>query len=205
MSDVIYLVTSGSYSDYSVDAAFTSKERADAWIATHSKAHRNPAGEMAARSWRWEDFEIEKRPLDPVDEELDDFAASLVTHPVYRLHVYPLIIDGGVPDLYASVWVKGDRETVPLGPAHAELLGDISRKFPSPVPDRTGLEVEMTKRYPGGGPLPIALTFTGPDEETVRRYARDIFARHRAEVDTAGTSWLIDRINQAAEEANALK
>lgn len=200
--DVIYLVTSGAYSDYSVDAAFTSRDKADAWVATHSKAHRDSVGEMGVGSGSYGYYEVEETPLDPVDEELDAFAASLNHHPRFRFNVYPLIVDGGAPDLYVSEWGKA---TGALGAHHAEMLIDAFEDLPAPVPTRTALDIDVKTWRLTPAPHPVVLTFTGPDRETIHRYARDIFARHRAEVDTAGTSWLIGRINQAAEEANAPK
>lgn len=53
MGDKIYLVTSGSYSDYGVTAAFTDRELAAAAIERHKEGDR------------YESFDIEEFPLNP--------------------------------------------------------------------------------------------------------------------------------------------
>jgi len=52
-----YLVTSGEYSDYGVDGAFSSRENAQLWIDAHPRDDRPR-------------FDIEELPLDPLVSEL---------------------------------------------------------------------------------------------------------------------------------------
>lgn len=69
----VYLVTSGAFAERAVDAAFSTRELAEAWIAaveSRSAAYGSDDGSL--RMDMSEDFQIEEFPLDPPPAEFPD-------------------------------------------------------------------------------------------------------------------------------------
>jgi hypothetical protein len=63
----VYLVTSGSYSDYSVNAVFSTREMAEAAIATANARRREAAdlrGVVLGSYFDRDEYEVEEKPLD---------------------------------------------------------------------------------------------------------------------------------------------
>lgn len=81
MSGTTFFVSSGSYSDYSVVAVFSSREKAEAFIASHvalGGEYRDAAGTWSrpAHGNGW-DYQIEEADLDPVFGARGCYMASL--------------------------------------------------------------------------------------------------------------------------------
>jgi hypothetical protein len=69
----VYLVSSGSYSDYHVDAVFSTREAAEAAIATANARRREAAdlcGVVRGSYFDRDEYEIEEKPLDVWTQDL---------------------------------------------------------------------------------------------------------------------------------------
>jgi len=74
-----YFVSSGSYSDYSVVAAFTTRAKAEAYVAATTAMgmqYRSDAGEWEQSTHR-DGYEVEETAIDPVFGERGCYVASL--------------------------------------------------------------------------------------------------------------------------------
>jgi hypothetical protein len=91
----IWIVTSGEYSSYSVDAAFTTMEAADAWAA-RMNANRGPYQHYAI------EYIVERIDLDPLLPEL-------VKHVVEEPKPRSVEIDA-LPELLQSLIIPKESE-----------------------------------------------------------------------------------------------
>jgi len=116
---VIYLVTSGEYSDYSVNAVFSTEEGAKEWIA-----------KCVAAGWE-DEYDIEEYALDPGIEE---WKRGLT---LYNVHMDangktsyvtvtrpPASVDqiDGRDELVANVWARDEKHAV-------EIVSDLRARI----------------------------------------------------------------------------
>ena len=130
MKKVVFAVNSGSYSDYRIDAIFSTKDKAEAYMKAVSGDDYNaieeyemdpPVTDLIKRGYSiWMVHMLVDGTTERVEQrELDSYAVSSIGHTVWRRTQAAAFKGTGKPDILISiVWAKNSEQAIKIVNEH---------------------------------------------------------------------------------------